>query len=298
MNRIKSVIHMGKCQLTGKGVGVAILDTGIYPHPDFENRIVAFRDFVGRQTAPYDDNSHGTHIAGVIGARSKSTMGRLNGVAPGCHLIVGKVLDQKGNGTVANVLSGLRWVRACREEYNIRVLNISIGSACKPGTDETSTLVRGVDATWDAGLVVVVAAGNGGPLPMSITTPGISRKVITVGCSDDHQCVEVGGKRIVDYSGRGPTAACVCKPDLVAPGSQILSCLANVKAGQFLYTRKSGTSMATPIVSGAVALLLEQEPHLTNLDVKLRLFGACDDMGVDQNRQGHGRINVEKLLCR
>lgn len=291
--RTETARQMG---LTGKGIGVAILDTGIYLHPDFQDRVAAFQDFVGRRSLPYDDNSHGTHIAGVIGGRSFSTGGRYDGMAPGCRLIMVKVLDSKGDGTVANVLAGLRWIRAYREQYNIRIVNISVGSACKPGTGENSTLVRGVDAAWDAGLVVVVAAGNEGPGPMSITTPGISRKVITVGCSDDYKSVEVAGNRIVDYSGRGPTASCICKPDLVAPGSNIVSCNALARRGGNLYTRKSGTSMATPIVSGAIALLLEKEPELTNRDVKLRLLSACDDCGLSRNQQGHGRLNVKKLL--
>ena len=98
MYQVKKTIHGDKCRLTGRGIGVAILDTGINPHPDFEGRIVAFRDFVGRRAEPYDDNSHGTHIAGVIGARSLFTGGKLNGMAPGCHFIVAKVLDDQGNG--------------------------------------------------------------------------------------------------------------------------------------------------------------------------------------------------------
>ncbi len=295
MYQVKRTVCAKTKDYAGRGVGVAILDTGIDPHPDFAGRIAAFRDFVGRKAETYDDNSHGTHVGGVIGARSIVSGGRLNGMAPGCHLVVAKVLDAKGNGTVANVLAGLRWVRACREEYGIRVVNISIGATC--GDDEEmSVLVRGVETAWDAGLVVVVAAGNGGPLAGSITTPGISRKVITIGCSDDQRAVEVSGRRLVDYSGCGPTAACICKPDLVAPGSGILSCNAMSRPGQLPYTRKSGTSMATPIVSGAVALLLEKEPQLTNKDVKLRLLETCDDLGLPRAKQGRGRLNVERLL--
>lgn len=121
------------------------------------------------------------------------------------------------------------------------------------GNDGNSALVKGVNAAWDDGLVVVVAAGNHGPAPGTVTTPGISRKVITVGCSDDDREVEVMGSRMVDYSGRGPTNACVCKPDLVAPGCGIISCC-NEPGRYFI---KSGTSMSTPLVSGAIALLLE-----------------------------------------
>lgn len=142
------------------------------------------------------------------------------------------------------------------------------------------------------GLVVVVAAGNNGPAPLSVTTPGISRKVITVGCSDDHMEVLVGKNRMVDYSGRGPTMAAVCKPDLVAPGCSVASC-ASLRDK---YTIKSGTSMSTPIVSGAIALLLEKYPDMTNRDVKLRLMETCRDMGLPKNQQGWGLLDVERLL--
>ena len=149
-----------------------------------------------------------------------------------------------------------------------------------------------MDAAWDAGLVVVVAAGNNGPGQRTITTPGISRKVITVGCSDDYKEVDVAGNRMIDYSGRGPTNACILKPDIVAPGSNIVSC-ANQSGS---YTRKSGTSMSTPLVSGAVALLLEKYPEMTNLDVKLRLRERAVDLGLPRNQQGWGLLDVERLV--
>ena len=132
---------------------------------------------------------------------------------------------------------------------------------------------------------------------MTITTPGISRKVITVGCSDDHKEVDVMGSRMVDYSGRGPTLACVCKPDLVAPGSYIRSCNGfSQKKNQKAYSVKSGTSMSAPVVSGAVALLLSKYPDMKNVEVKLRLLMSADDMGKDPNIQGRGLLNIEKLL--
>ena len=127
---------------------------------------------------------------------------------------------------------------------------------------------------------------------MTITTPGISRKVITVGCSDDYKEVNVMGNRMVDYSGRGPTGACICKPDIVAPGCAIISC-ANREGA---YQTKSGTSMSAPIVSGAAALLLSKYPDMKNVEVKLRLLMSADDMGKDANIQGRGLLNIEKLL--
>ena len=149
-----------------------------------------------------------------------------------------------------------------------------------------------MDRAWDEGLVVVVAAGNRGPGRMTITTPGISRKVITVGCSDDDREVLVGGNRMVDYSGRGPTAACVCKPDVVAPGCGVVSCASDFGR----YTIKSGTSMSTPVVSGAIALLLEKYPDMTNRDVKLKLMESAMDIGLPKNQQGWGLLDIKRLL--
>ena len=295
MDQAKKWIHCDgayRLGLTGKGVGVAVLDTGIFPHRDFENRIVVFNDMLKRRFLPYDDNGHGTHISGIIGGKGLSSDGRYQGVAPECSLISVKVLDQKGNGFASDVLSGLKWVERHKQEYGIRLINLSVGSFSKKGMSEDSALVRGVDAAWDAGFVVVVAAGNNGPGQHTITTPGISRKVITVGCSDDYKEVDVAGSRMIDYSGRGPTSACVCKPDIVAPGSSIISC-ANRQNG---YTVKSGTSMSTPLVSGAIALLLEKYPWMSNKDVKLHLRERAVDLGLPHNQQGWGLLDVERLV--
>ena len=295
MNRVKELIH---CQdaftmgLTGKGVGVAVMDTGIFPHMDFDRRILAFADMVNRRPGPYDDCGHGSHICGIIGGSGVASDGRYQGMAPGCNLGAVKVLDKKGNGYASDVLTGLAWILERKDALGIRIVNISVGSGGKKGMTENSALVRGVNEAWDAGLVVVVAAGNNGPKRMSITTPGISRKVITVGCSDDYREVLVGGNRMVNYSGRGPTEACICKPDVVAPGSSVVSCAG--RPGK--YTIKSGTSMSTPIVSGAIALLLEKYPEMTNRDVKLKLMETSRDMGLPRNQQGWGLLDVEKLL--
>lgn len=297
MDQARNWIHC-ECEevtrlgLTGKGVGVAVLDTGTFPHRDLDHRVLVFGDMLKKRFLPYDDNGHGTHICGIIGGSGLASAGRYRGVAPGCSLIPVKVLDQKGNGFASDVLSGLRWIERHKEEYGIRIVNISVGSFSKRGMSEDSALVKGVDAAWDAGLVVVVAAGNNGPGSYTVTTPGISRKVITVGCSDDYKEVDVAGSRMIDYSGRGPTATCICKPDVVAPGSSIVSC-ANRLDG---YTVKSGTSMSTPLVSGAIALLLEKYPEMTNRDVKLLLRDRAYDLGLPKNQQGWGFLDVARLL--
>jgi serine protease AprX len=312
LNQVRLWIHGDDTGgLTGRGVGVAVLDTGCFPHEDFADRIVGFRDMVGRRAArPYDDNGHGTHVCGIIGGsgaahlrnaaaagdsedpQSLNQLGMYHGIAPGCNLIPVKVLDHRGNGYASDVLAGLRYVREQREKWNIRIVNISVGSFSRRNMGEDSALVRGVNEAWDDGLVVVVAAGNMGPDRGTITTPGISRKVITVGCSDDEQEVCVRGSHMVNYSGRGPTGACVCKPDIVAPGAAITSC-SNYPGA---YTMKSGTSMSTPVVSGAIALLLEKYPGMSNRDVKLFLRARAKDLGMERNRQGWGLLDVKELL--
>lgn len=296
MDQVKKQIHWGEYSqrgISGKGVGVAVLDTGVYLHQDFRERVIGFCDILRGRMIPYDDNSHGTHVCGIIGGSGRAANGRFQGMAPGCSLICVKVLDKKGNGFASDVLEGLQWVRRNRERYGIRIVNISVGSFNRKVMGEDSALVQGVDAAWDDGLVVVVAAGNQGPKEMTITTPGISRKVITVGTSDDHKAITVMGNRMVDYSGRGPTASCICKPDIVAPGSKIISC-SNFPGK---YQIKSGTSMSTPLVSGAIALLLEKYPQMTNVDVKLRIRDRAADLGLPHNQQGWGLLDVERLLA-
>ena len=314
MNRVNKIIESDWAHergYTGKGVGVAIVDTGIALHRDFiegGNRVIGFVDFVNHRNEPYDDNGHGSHVAGIIGGNGFSSKGRYKGVAPECNLIGVKVLDHRGDGNISDVLAGLQWIMDNRKKYNIRIVNISVGTSAKDNLDENSLLVQGVDAVWDNGIVVVVAAGNNGPGPMSISTPGISRKVITVGSSDDNVAVEIfGNSKSKDYSGRGPTPFCIKKPDIVAPGSNIISCnisrysLRSKDASPYanspmMYTVKSGTSMATPVVSGAIALLLSKYPELTNKEVKLKLRESAVDLGHHWEKQGWGLLNVRRLL--
>ena len=271
---------------TGKHVGVCVLDTGIFPHIDFTGRILAFQDFIGHRIRPYDDNSHGTHVCGIIGGDGRASKGRIRGIAPGCSLIVLKVLDRTGNGRKEDVLQAFRWILENKRYYGIRVVNISVGTTCRRAEDHR-VLIAGVEQLWDAGLVVVAAAGNQGPKPGSVTAPGCSKKIITVGSSD-----MLSGKQAV--SGRGPTFECVCKPDLVAPGRQIMACTPG--AGN-LYSMKSGTSMSTPLVSGAIALALEKDSLLSNVEIKMMLRDSCDDMGLPRNQQGWGKFNCKKFLA-
>ena len=295
MDRVKRILNVSYAYQRGyygEGVGVAVMDTGICQHPDFQYRIAGFRDYVGRRREKYDDNGHGTHVAGIIGGSGYMSGGRYSGIAPACHLYGCKVLDQKGNGNTRNVVEGIQWLIAHREELRLRIINISVGMVLGARSEEKGQLLRAVEEAWDQDIVVVAAAGNNGPREGSVTIPGISRKIITVGCYDDHG-EEIRGQGLKpEYSGRGPTECCITKPELVACGTNIVSCAEN-KTG---YGSKSGTSMAAPVISGAIALLLSKYPHFCPRDVKLRLYERAVDLGLPTAKQGWGTVDMAKLL--
>ncbi len=271
--------------LTGHGVGVAVLDTGTSPLPVFENRITAFKDIINSRTKPYDDNSHGTHVCGILGAK-----GRLPGIAAEADIISVKVLDKQGAGSSSDLLGGLQWVYDNYKKYNIRIVNLSVGSEAP---DTFDPLVSAAEVLWDSGITVVAAAGNNGPSPCSVTSPGTSKKIITVGCADDDTICDIWDTAVKDFSGRGPTRDCIVKPDVLAPGAEIISCSANGS-----YIPLSGTSMSVPMVSGAIALLLQKRPHLTPNEIKYHLKQTSTDLSCPKNRQGWGLINITDLLSK
>lgn len=287
---------------SGKNIGIAILDTGISPIDDFlypKNRIIAFKDFINNKKNPYDDNGHGTHVAGIAGGNGTSSNGKYKGIAPQCNLIGVKVLDEEGKGNASDVLAGLQWIIDNKERYNIKIANLSISTN---NTSSNDPLVKAVEKIWDSGIIVTIAAGNDGPKKSTINSPAISKKVITIGSSDDNITANVWGNRLINFSGRGPTLDCIIKPDVLAPGVNIVSCLSNnisKKSDNVIdknYFALSGTSMSTPIVSGAIALLLEKYNNLSPNDVKLMLKKCCKNLHLPKNQQGWGLINVSKLL--
>ncbi len=295
MDRVRKIINVGQAHekgYFGEEIGVAILDTGIYLHSDFEHRIVCFQDYVRGRMSPYDDNGHGTHIAGIIGGSGGASRGKYMGIAPRCHLIIMKILDYKGNGNTEQVVEAIDWLVQQRNVYRIRIVNISIGMVLHAKSRERARLLQAVEYAWDNDLVVVAAAGNNGPGENSITVPGICRKIITAGCYDDTR-EQIGRSMLKpDYSGQGPTDHCVVKPELVLPGTNVTSC------GVYpsLYTQKSGTSMAAPMVSGSIALLLSKYPHFLPADVKLRFYQRTVDLGLPLSKQGWGMVDIGRLL--
>ncbi|MFI3230138.1 MAG: S8 family peptidase [bacterium] len=297
-----------KLGYSGKNIGIAFLDTGISNSNDFTkpiNRIIAFKDFINNKKFPYDDNGHGTHVAGIACGSGINSNGVYKGIAINSNIIGVKVLNSEGQGNASDVLAGIQWVLDNKKKYNIKIMNLSIG------TNNTSTndpLVKAVEKAWDLGLIVNIAAGNNGPDKSSISSPAISKKIITVGSSDDDKKTNVLGNNLVNFSGRGPTLECVIKPDIVAPGVDIISCSNNINnfnnfsilnilsVSRNNYIALSGTSMSTPIVSGAVALLLEKYPTLEPNDVKLMLKKSCKNLSLPRNQQGWGLLDIYKLL--
>ena len=295
MDRVRRIMRAEQAYRKGyfgEEIGIAVLDTGMYPHPDFEKRLVYFRDCINGRTIPYDDNGHGTHIAGIIGGSGAVSGGKYMGIAPRCRFIIIKILDQKGNGNTENVVESIKWLVSQKEKYNVHIMNISIGMVLEAESAERRRLLEAVDYAWNQGIVVVAAAGNNGPEENSVTVPGVSRKIITVGCFDDTKD-QIGGARLKpDYSGQGPTDSCIVKPELVVPGTNVTSC-SHKNAG---YIKKSGTSMAAPMVSGSIALLLSKYPGLSPAEVKLRLYERAVDIGLPTSKQGWGMVDIGRLM--
>ena len=239
-------------------------------------------------------------MAGCLCGNGKCSNGLYAGIAPGCRLVVCKVLDERGDGNVAAMIEGIRYVLDTRRIYHTRILNISVGIGSIREAALEQELLSWIAKAWNAGLFVAVAAGNNGPAPDSVSAMGLQAHVVSVGCHDGRQTP--GHKNAcAAYSGRGPANGRVKKPDLVAPGSGIVSCNAWYRKNHFCsvnhpYTAKNGTSMAVPAVSAAAALLWEKEPHLTNEQVRERLLYHAQDLGENWGMQGWGMLHVGRAL--
>ncbi len=281
--------------ITGKGVGVCVIDSGIASHSDLAEP-VAWKDFTkDASESPNDRMGHGTMVAGLIAGQGVESHGDIKGIAPGVDLIGAKI------GKVSEGITALQWAIENKDKYNIRVINISMG-------DKPSSFVHGdpwvkaVEKAVDAGIAVVVAAGNEGPDSSTITTPGTAGKAITVGALDDRQTVAFGDDDVAELSSRGPTKSGLHKPDVLAPGVNIISTLAensfmdsrNVHSE---YVIQSGSSLATPLVSGLCALLLQANPDLGVQDLKDIIGKTARPVagrGVDD--QGGGAIDPGRAV--
>ena len=211
-------------------------------------------------------------------------------MAPCCDLYVGKILNKRGEGSLKTLLRGLQWLLSIAESCNIRVINISVSSIASARPEEQRKLYELFQYAYENNILIVTAAGNFGPGDNTISRLGDTPYVICVGCHDGD--LENGGLRCQDCSGRGPGENVWKKPDVVAPGTQIISC----QAAYGKYVARSGTSMATPIVSGLLALAWEKYPYLNAMQLKRKLILSATDLGESYLMQGAGMVDVEKML--
>jgi serine protease AprX len=280
--------------ITGRGVTVAVLDTGVASVPDLAGRLVQVRDDLTGEVTPCknlsgeldcnDRYGHGTFIAGLVAGSGASSGGKWKGVAPEASILSVKAAGADGAADVSNILAAIQWVVSFKDRYNIRVLNLSLGTDSKQDW-KADPLNYAVERAWAAGMTVVVAASNEGPSPGTITKPADDPWVITVGATDDRGTAGVSDDRLPDFSGRGPTAHGLAKPDVAAPGAHVISLRApgstiDTKFPNYIdgsYRQGSGTSMATGVVSGAVALTLQANPGFTPDRVKYALTATARD---------------------
>jgi len=313
--------------LTGAGVGIAIIDSGITSwHDDLTNktsklfpygnqRVAKFVDFVNGRSTPYDDNGHGSHVAGTIAGNGYDSYGDKSGIAPDANIVSLKVLDQDGKGTISNIIAALNWIAVNGAAYNIRVVNMSVGA----GVYEsywTDPLTLATKKLTDKGIVVVAAAGNLGKNSSGnlqwggITAPGNAPWVLTVGASTTNGTLTRSDDEMAGFSSSGPSYIDYeAKPDLVAPGVGTVSLavpgstfyalksqylLSGLRLlGSKPYLALSGTSMAAPVVSGSVALMLQANPKLTpNLVKAILQYTAQRYPGYSPLRQGAGFLNT------
>lgn len=300
MNRVRNQLNLDCIKskeqtLENTPVTVAVLDSGIdTKHPDLEEKVVAFRDFITGTDTPHDDFGHGTHVCGCIAGSGKMSNGLYTGIAPDTRLVVGKILDKKGDGNVNKMVEALQWILDIKDIYHIRVLNISIGTGDGYKEQEYGEIKELLNEAWYHGIMIVCAAGNSGPANGSISMLGMNRNIITVGCHEGWESYRFG-RPCQLYSGRGEISDIYRKPDIVAPGTEIVSCKAAPYRGKTIlskyYCKKSGTSMATAIVSGCCALFFQKNPLESNEYCKRRLLQTARNLGEAWNKQGYGMVN-------
>ncbi|MGA9348455.1 MAG: S8 family peptidase [Anaerolineae bacterium] len=296
---------------TGAGVTVAVLDSGVAPANDLTqptSRLLASVDFVSGETGHRDPGGHGTHVAGIIAGNGYDSDGALKGVAPDANIVSVRVINQHGKATASSIIRGIQWVVENRDTYNIRIMNLSLG-----GTPSTSykndILAAAVEMAWKAGIVVVTAAGNHGPGSGSISTPGHDPFNIAVGAIDDKGTPDPSDDDVPYFSARGPTLAGDHKPDILAPGRKIISLYAlnsyldGALPGRLMlsglgrpYFRLTGTSMAAPVVSGVVALLLQKKPNLKPDQVKYILTKTAHNFSGSRDTVGAGVVDAYAAL--
>ena len=280
----------------GTGVGVALIDTGVTPSADLGGRLLARVDLTPEGDG-IDHYGHGTHMAGLIAGDGTLAAGAAEGAAPGANLVSVKVAGWDGATDVSTVIAGLRWAVANRDRYGLRVINLSYGTDSLQQPDR-DPLDYAVEQAWEAGLAVVVSAGNdAGP----VSKPGDDPFVITVGAADVHGTASVADDTVAPFSSTGPG-----KPDLVAPGISLVSLRApgstvdvfneTARVGD-VYFKGSGTSQATAVVAGVIARMIDANPALTPDQIKGALVASANG-ALTGPGAGAGLVDADEALAR
>ena len=293
--KIMRVDEVHNAGFRGEGVTICYIDTGLAPHMDFvfgKNRVLHFENFVTDNQTMHDDNGHGTFVCGVGSGNGLASGGKYEGVAPASNIVVLKALSSDGESGAMTILSAMQWVYDHHLEYNIRVVCMSFGSEPMMVNDP---IAKGAEMLVGKGIVVVAAAGNSGPEYQTIKSPGISTKIITVGGLDDGRTLDEHYNKkdfkIARFSSRGP-AFSKFKPDCLAPSVDITSCTQDKK----MYGKMSGTSVATPMIAGLCALILQKYPHATPFQVKQKLLASCIPISYNRNEEGYGLVDALKFV--
>lgn len=290
-----------KFNLTGKNVGIGIIDTGVFPHPELQERrnaISFFSDLINGYLKPYDDNGHGTFISGCI-----ASQGEYPGIAPDSSLYMIKAFDSSGNGFMSDIIKGIDILITSRQKYNLRIICLPFEF---PYLSETSIapLIEIIKKAIELNILVMACSGNLGSKPYTIYPPGSIKDVITVGGADCNSC-DLNNIRVSGFSGRGPLLNGTSKPDIIAPCANITSLSSNTsyipgirKTPTFdnKYRSASGTSIACAIMSGICALILEKDPNLTSNDLKSILTISAQTTGESKYSEGSGLFNFEKII--
>ncbi|MFB7215168.1 S8 family serine peptidase [Streptomyces sp. NPDC056255] len=273
----------------GTNVKVAVLDSGIdADHPDLAGQITEAVDFTNSPSGPVDGHGHGTHVASTIVGTGKASDGLRRGVAPGAKLAIGKVCDSEGRCAGDALIAGMEWAANSGAD----VVNMSIGGAASDGKDPLSSSVNALSRTY--GTLFVIAAGNSGPDPETVGAPGAADEALTVAAVDKSD-------QMASFSSRGPRVGDgAAKPDIAAPGVAIAAARAKGtsmgKPVDDYYTSASGTSMATPHMAGAAAIIAQQHPDFTGRQIKSLLMATAKDLGHDLYAQGAGRVDVARAI--
>lgn len=289
----------------GSNVTVALLDTGVYNHPDLAGRVTCGIDLsheAGTEAECADTFGHGTFMAGLIAGNGASSNGKWKGAAPGANIVSVKLAGYDGAADVTHVLAGIQWAVSHKDVYGIDVISLSLGTDTSMDY-RLNPLNFAVERAWQAGIAVVVSASNRGPGPSTITSPADDPYVITVGASSHQGSVSLNDDTVPVFSGRGPTASNgLAKPDVVSPGTHTVSlrspgsAIDNMFPDSALggaYFRGTGTSMANASVAGQVAQILQANPGLTPNQVKFRMMATANDIATtDPMAVGAGQMNV------